>query len=246
MGIGATLRRLGDRIERRAAGSTTRGKNRFCPMCEKHSNKFLDYGFPTREEVMCPHCSSLERHRLLWLFLKQRTDLFSRTSGKMLHVAPEQCLRDHFSQQFGGDYLTADLMAPDVDFTMDIQDIVFPDETFDIIYCSHVLEHVDDDRKAMREFLRVLKKDGWAILLVPITADVTYEDSSITDPDERLKHFGQSDHVRRYGPDYLDRLVEAGFTVEHAGVSDLASPELADQARLSDNNTIYFCTKSAV
>ncbi|WP_205214872.1 class I SAM-dependent methyltransferase [Altererythrobacter sp. ZODW24] len=243
MGLATKLERLGDRAKRLVAGSSLGGKNHYCPMCDKHSARFLDFGVPPRSEVMCPHCSSLERHRLLWLFLKERTDIFTRTGGKMLHVAPEECLRDHFAKQFAGDYLTADFLVSNVDVKMDIQDIQFPDETFDVIYCSHVLEHVDDDRKAMREFRRVLKKDGWAILLVPISAEKTYEDPSITDPEERLKHFGQSDHVRRYGPDYVDRLRVADFVVTETRPSDLTDVAFAEKARLSEGNTIYFCTR---
>ncbi|WP_336986292.1 class I SAM-dependent methyltransferase [Altererythrobacter aquiaggeris] len=246
MGILTKLEQLGDRARRLAAGSTLRGENYYCPICNKHSSRFLDFGIPPRREVQCPHCGSLERHRLLWLFLEQRTDIFTRCGGNMLHIAPEQCLREHFTNQFDGNYITADFMAPDVDVKMDIQNIDFPDESFDIIYCSHVLEHVDDDRKAMREFCRVLKADGWAILLVPITAQSTYEDKSITSPEERLKHFGQIDHVRRYGPDYIDRLREAGFTVTETRPSDLADAAFAGKARLADGSSIFMCRKVPV
>ena len=127
---------------------------------------------------------------------------------------------------------------------MDITGIEYPDESFDVIYCSHVLEHVPDDRKAMREFHRVLKRDGWAILLVPINADATYEDASIVEPQDRLREFGQEDHVRIYGPDYVDRLTEAGFWVETMTPAELASPE--DVVRMgltSASGDIFYCTR---
>jgi len=127
---------------------------------------------------------------------------------------------------------------------MDITAIQFPSESFGIIYCSHVLEHVPDDKQAMREFCRVLKPDGWAILLVPITADKTFEDASVTDPAERLRLFGQEDHVRRYGPDYMDRLRESGFKVEKTSVADLVSPEDAVRMGLTAaSGDIFHCTK---
>jgi predicted SAM-dependent methyltransferase len=162
----------------------------------------------------------------------------------MLHVAPESCLEPTFRKQLGDDYLTADLFNPLAMVKMDITDIQYPDESFDVIYCSHVLEHVVDDRKAMSEFYRVLKSDGWAILLVPITAETTYEDPSIVAPVERLKHFGQDDHVRRYGHDYVDRLRDAGFNVSVIEASDLCrQSELVQMGLTSASGEIFFCTK---
>jgi SAM-dependent methyltransferase len=108
---------------------------------------------------------------------------------------------------------------------MDITNIEYDNQSFDVIYCGHVLEHVQDDRRAMREFHRVLRRNGWAILLVPITAEETFEDPSIVDPKQRLEAFGQEDHVRRYGPDYIDRLCEAGFKVDVAKVEDLVDKD---------------------
>ena len=144
----------------------------------------------------------------------------------------------------GDGYLTADLFDPRVMVKMDITNIQYPDETFDVIYCSHVLEHVPDDKKAMCEFYRVLKSDGWAILLVPVTAKETFEDPAITDPAERLRLFGQKDHVRVYGPDYADRLAEAGFKVDISTPSDFLTAEQILRMGLSRaTGEIYFCTK---
>jgi SAM-dependent methyltransferase len=220
------------------------GKRRFCPVCGSSSSRFERGGTPPREDALCVHCGALERHRLLWLFLSAKTALFERGSLRMLHVAPERSLEPKFRAQLGDQYLTADLLDPRAMVRMDITAIQYADQTFDAIYCSHVLEHVPDDRRAMREFFRVLKNDGWAILLVPITASATFEDPSITDPQERLRLFGQEDHVRAYGPDYVERLREAGFTVAITKVADLASAaEAARMGLTSASGEIYYCTK---
>ena len=180
----------------------------------------------------------------MWLFLKRKTDFFDGTPKRMLHVAPEHCLSGHFRREIGAGYLTADLQQGRAMVEMDITDIQYPDRSFDVIYCSHVLEHVQDDRQAMREFRRVLDDGGWAILLVPITRQRTHEDPSITEPEERLKAFGQEDHVRRYGPDYVDRLRESGFTVQITRVGDLADEEEAATMGLTPaSGEIYFCTR---
>jgi len=213
---------------------------RFCPICQKTSFYFDLFGVTPRENALCPHCGSLERHRLLYHFLKEKTDFFAGNCRKMLHIAPEACFESLFEKQFEKNYITADLYKPNVKVKMDIMDIQYEDDTFDIIYCSHVLEHVADDRKAMKEFFRILKKDGWAILNVPIIRDKTYEDPSITAPEEREKIFGQYDHVRAYGPDYIDRLREVGFSVEVTCAKDFLSE--SDIERMRAFGEIYFCT----
>jgi SAM-dependent methyltransferase len=189
------------------------GFGRFCPCCEAHVCRFISFGPIKGREAQCPVCGSLERHRLIWLYLTHKTDLFDGNQKKMLHVAPEQQLSRLIQKANYIDYLSADLSSPNAMVKMDITNIQYPDETFDVIYCGHVLEHVPDDRKAMREFYRVLKPGCWAILDVPITADRTFEDPEVIDPQERERLFGQFDHVRRYGPDYKDRLIEADFSV---------------------------------
>jgi SAM-dependent methyltransferase len=220
------------------------GNGRFCPICGKSSRRFQHFGKVPRKDAMCPNCNSLERHRLLWLYLSRKTDLFDGKPKKMLHVAPEQCLEPKFKELLGDSYLTADLFNPRAMIKMDITDINYGDQSFDVIYCSHVLEHVLDDKKAMREFFRVLKNDGWAILLAPISAEKTLEDPAIVEPEERLKIFGQEDHVRLYGPDYADRLREAGFKVKITGVDDLVQEGEATRMGLTQTSgEIYFCTK---
>ena len=221
------------------------GKGRWCPVCGRSSRRFRRFGIVPREDAQCPYCGSLERHRLVWLFIEKKTNLFDGVPKKMLHVAPESCLEPKFKEYLGDNYLTADLYNPSAMVKMDITDIQYPDQSFDVIYCSHVLEHVQDDKRAMREFFRVLKNSGWAILLVPITSGQTIEDPSIIDPKERLKVFGQEDHVRRYGPNYVDRLREAGFKIEITKVRDLVNDEkeIIEMGLTPASGEIYYCTK---
>ncbi|MGB2866905.1 MAG: methyltransferase domain-containing protein [Bacteroidota bacterium] len=220
------------------------GEGRFCPICGKSSRRFRTAGVVPRPDAQCVYCGALERHRLLWLFLQKNTDLFDGNPKKMLHVAPEPCFESRFRELLDRDYLTADLSHPHVMVKMDIANIPCTDQSFDVILCSHVLEHVPDDKKGMREFYRVLKKDGWAILLVPIVSKKTLEDPSLIDPRERLRAFGQKDHARRYGLDYVERLREAGFMVAITMVSDLTDKEGAERMGLTpDSGVIYYCTK---
>ncbi len=220
------------------------GKNRRCPVCGKYSRKFKKAGIVSREDAQCAYCGALERHRFVWLYFYKKTNLFNETSKKMLHVAPEECFIPSLRKHLGQNYVTADLLNG-ADVKMDITDIQYPDEYFDVIYCSHVLEHVQDDKKAMKEFYRVLKQDGWAILLVPITTDKTFEDPTIVNPSERLLVFGQDDHVRRYGLDYVDRLRESGFKVKVSNVTEMFKKKDIITMGLTDTSgEIYYCTKT--
>lgn len=219
------------------------GSSRHCPVCGRSAGRFASAGRPRRKGVRCIGCGSLERHRLLWLFFTRHPELL-REGMRLLHVAPEPSLSPRLRSRVGAGYLSADLMNPTAMESMDICDIRHPDASFDAVYCSHVLEHVADDRKAMREFHRILRPDGWAILLVPITAERTYEDPSIVDPAERLAAFGQEDHVRRYGPDYVDRLREAGFDVQVHDPLDIVAPEdVARYGLVGGVGSIYLCTR---
>lgn len=197
------------------------GNARWCPVCGKTFGRFRSAGLVLRRDAQCVRCGALERHRLVWLYLTRATDLFDGRDKRVLHVAPEPCLEPGLRRALGPGYLTADLSDPRAMRRMDITDIDFPDDSFDVIYCSHVLEHIEDDRKAMREFRRVLRPGGWVLLLVPVTVERTFEDPTIVSPSERLRLFGQEDHVRRYGPDFVDRLGAAGLTVRVIRVADL-------------------------
>lgn len=184
-----------------------------CPICETHLRKFYPFGVVPRPNALCPICDSLERHRMIWLYFRNETNLFSPPLKKMLHIAPEGCFIKWLGDSPHIDYLTADLTDTAM-VLMDITDIQFPDNYFDVIYkYAHVLEHIPDAKKAMRELIRVLRPSDWAIPQVPLAIGSTVEDLLITDPKERERCFGQHDHVRVYGHDYKDRLVDAGFTV---------------------------------
>jgi hypothetical protein len=221
------------------------GSGRFCPVCGRSSGRFREAGRVLREDAQCVHCNALERHRLFWLFILKKTNLFDGRSKTMLHVAPEPFFESKFREYLGDNYITADLVNPRAVVKMDITDIEYPDQSFDVIYCSHVLEHVQDDRRAMKEFHRVLKGNGWAILLVPVSAEEkTFEDPTIIEPSERFKAFGQEDHVRRYGRDYVDRLREAGFKVEVTTVDDFVDKDDAIRMGLTaGSGEIYCCRK---
>jgi len=219
------------------------GLARYCPCCGAHVRAFETYGASQRPGAMCPVCGSLERHRMTYLYLREKTDLLDGRPKRLLHVAPEPQLSRLFQTVKNLDYLSADLRSPRAMVKMDVTAIQFPDDSFDVIYCSHVLEHVPDDRKAMREFYRVLKPGGWAVLLVPITADATFEDPTITSPEERLRLFGQRDHLRRYGPDYKDRLAEAGFSVTVEGYVRELDEATVRRFGLLASEDVYVCRK---
>lgn len=218
-----------------------------CPVCESTFRKFLPYGRKSRSNALCPKCLALERHRLIWLYLKNKTDFFT-AKRKMLHIAPELCYIDRFEALENLEYITADLESPLAKVKMDIHDIPFEENSFDVIFCNHVLEHVADDLKALSEMKRVLKPGGWAILQVPFfhpLPKTTLEDPSITDPGEREKVFGQDDHVRLYGEDYADRLRSSGLEiVEEDFINEIGTDDVKRFA-LPSNEIIYKAVKSA-
>jgi hypothetical protein len=198
------------------------------PIDGSQYRKFLPYGYrkTLRPNALCPGTLSLERHRLLWLYLDRKTD-FLNQKLKVLHVAPEQVFYRKFKQFKHWDYTTTDLHSPLANVKADICNLPFSDDQYDLILCNHVLEHIPDDLKAMRELYRVLKKDGTLIAQVPLEEEreKTFEDDSITDADERTKTFGQYDHVRVYGQDYYHRLESVGFSTERIFIQKDLSPE---------------------
>lgn len=215
-----------------------------CPICGNWAHEFLPATPEPRPNCVCPNCGSRERHRLTWLFLERKTTLFDGQPRQMLHIAAERATARQLQALPGLNYLTADLANPTAMVKMDIMDIHYPDASFDVILCSHVLEHVDDDRQALREFYRVLRPGGWAVLLVPISVDMTFEDPSITDPALRKRLFGHPQHVRQYGLDFADRVREAGFAVQVVRPSDVApARELARYAILPGEWPLFYCTK---
>ncbi|WP_152285810.1 class I SAM-dependent methyltransferase [Flavicella marina] len=221
-----------------------RGNKYTDPIDGKSFRKFLPYGYETqRENVLAPGTLSLERHRLLWLYLQQ-TDFFTAPK-KVLHVAPEQCFYKRFRSQKNLDYTTTDLYSPLADVKADICDLPFEDNSYDIVFCNHVLEHIENDQKAMQELFRILKPGGMGIFQIPqnLNLEKTYEDFSITTPEERKKHFGQYDHVRVYGKDYFDKLRKVGFQVQEISCTEITTKENSVTYCLSAQEILPVCTK---
>ena len=215
------------------------------PIDGKSFRKFLPYGYgEQRPNVLSPSTFSLERHRLIWLYLKNETDFFSAPK-KVLHIAPEQCFLKLFKKQKNLSYTSADLYSPIADVKADICDLPFNDNVFDVVFCNHVLEHIKDDTKAMSELYRVLKPGGLGIFQIPqdLSLAKTYEDFSITSSKDRKKHFGQYDHVRVYGKDYFDRLRAVGFKVHEIDYSKTLSEDSIIKYCLVKGEILPVCTK---
>lgn len=209
------------------------------PIDNKSFRKFLPYGYQVqRQNVLSPSTLSLERHRLLWLYLTNETNFFT-SKKKVLHMAPEQCFLKRF-RKLNHDYITADLDSPIADVKADITNLPFQDNSFDVIFCNHVLEHIPDDTKAMQELYRVMKKGGMGIFQIPqdLNREITFEDNSIINRKERAKVFGQYDHVRIYGLDYFKKLRSIGFKVNEVDYSKEISAELCDKYRLMNDEIL--------
>lgn len=218
------------------------GKGKECPLCGCRRRKFLPYGYVTqRDNALCPNCLALERHRTLWLWLLRESDIGRGAVAlpRLLHVAPEVALMRKFSRIYAkqpADYVTADLESPLADLHFDIQHIPLEDESFDVVICNHIMEHVEDDRLAMREILRIMRKGGWGVILSPVDLqrEKTFEDDTITDEAERTRIFGQYDHRRIYGRDYAERLREAGFEVYECDYANLIPAKEKELYALTD------------
>lgn len=244
--------------------------NRFTdPIDGKSFRMFLPYGYGNqRNNVLSPSTLSLERHRLLWLYLQNETDFFqseldsdsaitknkriklrrnteARSALKVLHFAPEQEFYKRFKKQTNIDYTTTDLLSPLADVKADICNLPFEDNTYDLILCNHVLEHIPDDTKAMQEMYRVLKPGGMGIFQIPqdLSRTTTFADDTIVDQKERAKIFGQYDHVRVYGRDYFDKLRSIGFKVVEEDYTNKISAELVEKYCLAKGEIIPVCFK---
>ncbi|WP_238299982.1 class I SAM-dependent methyltransferase [Polaribacter irgensii] len=217
------------------------------PIDGKSFRKFLPYGYgKQRENALSPSTLSLERHRLLWLYLQDKTTFFSSTRKlKVLHIAPEQCFLDLFRKQKNLDYITTDLYSPLADVKADICDLPFKGSEFDVVFCNHVLEHIPDDFKAMQELYRVLKPGGFGVFQIPqdLTRAITFEDDTITNEEERAKIFGQYDHVRIYGRDYFDKLRAIGFKVDAVDYTKNISKEKQVRYCLMKGELLPICYK---
>ena len=215
------------------------------PIDGKSFRSFLPYGYGTqRNNVLSPSTLSLERHRLLWLYLHNETDFF-QAPKKVLHFAPEQAFYKRFRNQKNLNYTTTDLLSPLADVKADICNLPFEDNAYDVILCNHVLEHIPDDTKAMQELYRVLKPGGMAILQIPqdLKRKTTFEDDTITDQKKRAEIFGQYDHVRVYGRDYFDKLRSIGFTVVEEDYTAKLAPDLVERFCLAPGEIIPVCFK---
>lgn len=217
------------------------------PINGKTYSKFLPYGYSgiaKRNNVLSPGTMSLERHRLLWLYLKNRTDFFT-APHKMLHIAPEQCFYKIFKGMKNLDYTTGDYNSPIADVHFDLHHAPFENDSFDVIFCNHVLEHVEDAHQCMEELYRIMKPGGWGIFQVPIDINraTTYEDKSITDPKEREIHFWQKDHLRLFGRDFGQWLEQAGFDVTPDDYVESFTPEQLERYCLPKHELIYLCRK---
>ena len=217
------------------------------PIDGKSFRKFLPYGYGNqRKNALSPSTLSLERHRLMWLFLKDETNFFNSTKKlKVLHIAPEQCFLDLFKKQKNLEYITSDLESPIADVKADICDLPFKENEFDVVFCNHVLEHIPDDTKAMQELYRVMKKGGFGVFQIPqdLSRDATFEDNSITDKDERAKIFGQYDHVRVYGKDYFNKLRSVGFKVDEVDYTKKIDSKQIERFCLMKGEILPICYK---
>lgn len=225
-----------------------KGDNVECPVCEKKFKRFLAYGYgeQNRPNVLCPNDFTLERHRLMWVYLQQFSNFFTAENLKVMHVAPEQCFLGKFKKQSNLDYVTSDLESPIADMHFDLHNIPLEDNQYDVVFCNHVMEHVEDYHQCMTELYRIMKPGGWGIMQVPIdySREETYEDPTITDPKEREKHFWQYDHVRLFGKDYPDKLKAAGFDVEHFEFKKELPKEQYEKYRFQDSEILYVVRKS--
>lgn len=216
------------------------------PIDGKKFRSFLPYGYENpRENVLSPSTLSLERHRLLWLYLTNNTRFF-KDELKVLHFAPEQAFYKRFRRLKNIEYVTTDLNSPLADVKADICNLPFNNKSFDVILCNHVLEHIPDDTKAMQELFRILKPNGWGIFQIPqdLTRESTFEDNTITNKKERAKIFGQYDHVRIYGRDYFDKLRGIGFTVEEVDLTAALDKIEIDKYRLAMGEIIPVVLKN--
>jgi len=227
------------------------GSGRECPLCGGQGSHFLLAGVESRPDAKCPRCGSKERHRLMWLYMKNELDIGE--SHRLLYFAPIDGVENKIRRDITPNLITTDLLMDSVNILCDITSLPFPDEAFDGIICSHVLEHVPEDSIALSEISRVLEPNGWALILVPQDRDrlTTYENPSVTSEQERREEFGQKDHVRWYGDDVQKRLEGAGFSVKTVDYSTSFSESekqlygiIEDEEWIHDPSIIFHCEKN--
>ena len=235
------------------------GNRLVCPFCGWRFRRFRPAGFhyPViiekqvigghwHEDNVCPRCMSNARERLAYLYLKDRMPSLFEQSTRLLHIAPEPQLAKVFKRSPNIKYVSADLFEPGVMSRFDIQQTPFLDQTFDVVICNHVMEHVGDDSVAMAEIHRILKPGGWAMLQVPIALklDRTIEDPTATTDEQRIERFGQEDHVRLYcRGDYIQRLESAGFEVKVESYPMTLGSDKAGRFGLVEEEEVFLCSK---
>jgi SAM-dependent methyltransferase len=221
------------------------GQKHRCPCCNWGLRCFTKgaRSFTSRPNGYCPRCNSKSRHRWLWLYLEEQTDVF-KAPQRLLHVSPALSTGWAFRKLHHLDYVAGEIkMRPFVDVIFDLKQCPFPNNEFDTIICIHVLEHVDDDLPAIDEIHRILKPGGTAIIGVPVRMDkATYEDPSITSPQDRKIHFGEKDHWRFYGHDLIGRLENTGLKVDLVFAKD-RPPHDIDRHGLKRDEVMFICRK---
>lgn len=214
-----------------------------CLVCDSFfgSNKNLKDNPKLR--MNCPYCGAYPRHRFLWLYLREHTDLFSGSPKRVLHVSPYTALKRKFKKQKNLDYVTSSPDQKEEDLILDLINTHQSENSFDVVLCSHVLEHIQDDQKAISEIYRILKPGGFALFMFPVKGKVTYEDVSMVSPEDRKKYFLQEDHVRVYGEDVLFRFEKAGFEVSCVQPRECFSEAQIQKYNLFKTQRIYRCKK---
>ncbi len=217
------------------------------PISNKTYRKFLPYGYSgkaKRKNVLCPGSLSLERHRLLWLYLQNKTNFFTKKRN-MLHIAPEQCFYKLFKKISNLNYITGDYNSPIADVHFDLHHAPFEDNKFDVIFCNHVLEHVADANQCMKELYRIMAPNGFGIFQIPqdTNRQNTLEDPSIKTEAQRELHYWQKDHLRLFGLDFKEKLEAAGFKVTIENYTKELTPKLVDYYRLPKDELLYVCRK---
>jgi SAM-dependent methyltransferase len=231
-----------------------KGNNRYCVICESNLKEFLTVKFDNlldhspfmdRENAQCPVCGSLERYRLIFIYLKNKTNIFEPPLKKILHTAPELLLTEKFKSNKYVDYVSSDIdpRKTGAMLKIDLTNINIADNTFDVIISSHVLEHIMDDKKALSEIFRILKPGGWAVILVPIISEKTFISSDIKDEKDRIRLYGKEDHVRGYGLDFKELLQNTGFKVEVINYTKELSDSEIQYMGLLKEDIIFHCRK---
>lgn len=236
-----------------------KGTRHQCPYCHRPLSKFMPAGLDVpvlkrlnvvggglRENVKCFVCGSIDRERLIYLYLKRHSSLLE-VGGDVLHVSPEAVLMQTLLKNNKVNYVRSNIKASRADLIFDVTQIPLKDDAFDVIIMNHVLEHVDDDIAAMKEVYRVMRQGGFGIFQVPISFELesTLENDDVTTDEQRLATYGQEDHVRLYGLDYISRLESVGFKVKQFDwkTDPKLYPNRHNKYGLIDNEKLFVCSK---